>query len=153
MKNNLIILYLVTIFFLFTENKINANDLIFNTPEIKISNNGNNIVATDGNVSSYDNRINIDAKSFNYDKINNILEAKNGTAFLNEKKIQIKANKFIYNKDLSTIQAIGNVKVKDLIKNVIIDSQNISYFDLKQIIKSDTKSDIKDSFNNFSYCK
>ena len=148
MKNNLIILYLVFTIFLFNENKVDANDLIFNTPEIKILNNGNNIVAKNGTVTSSDNKIILDAKSFKYDKTTTILEATNGTALLTEKNIEIKAKKFIYNKSLSKIIATGDVEIKDLFKNVTISSQEISYFGFEQIIKSDTKSKIKDNFNN-----
>ena len=149
MKNNLLFLFLITTFFLFNENKLHANDLIFNTAEIKILNNGNTIVTTDGTVNSSDNKIMLKAKSFNYDKTTEILNAKNGTALLVEKRIEIKANKFIYNKNLSTIEATGNVEIKDLDKNVTIKSQNISYYNFEQIIKSETKSTIKDNFNNF----
>ena len=149
MKNNLLFLFLITTFFLFNENKLHANDLIFNTAEIKILNNGNTIVTTDGTVNSSDNKIMLKAKSFNYDKTTEILNAKNGTALLVEKRIEIKANKFIYNKNLSTIEATGNVEIKDLDKNITIKSQNISYYNFEQIIKSETKSTIKDNFNNF----
>jgi LPS-assembly protein len=149
MKNNLLILFLISIFFLFSENKIYADDLVFNTPEIKILNNGNTIATKDGTVTSGDNKIQLDAKSFNYDKTTEILVAKNGTALLVGEKIEIKANKFVYNKNLSIIEATGNVKINDLIKKVTIDTQKISYFDLEQIIKSETKSTIQDNFNNF----
>ena len=149
MKNNLLILFLVTAFFLFNENKLHANDLIFDTDEIRILNDGNVIVATEGTVNSNDNKIMLKAKSFNYDKTTTILKAKNGTALLVEKKIEIKANKFIYNKNLSTIEAMGDVEIKDLDKNVTIKSQKILYYNFEQIIKSDKKSNIKDNFNNF----
>jgi LPS-assembly protein len=148
MKNNLLILFLISTFFLFSENKVYSSDLIFNTLEIKVLNNGNTIVTKGGTVTSGDNKIKLDAKSFNYDKITSILEAKNGTVFLTEKKIEIKANKFIYNKNFSSIEAFGDVVLKDLSKNITINSQYISYFDLEQVIKSNTKSSIKDNFNN-----
>ena len=149
MKNNLLILFLITTCFLSCENEAHSSDLVFNTPEMKILNNGNTVIAGNGTVASSDNKIKLDAESFNYDKITSILEAKNGTVFLEKKKIEIKANKFVYNKDLSTINATGDVEIKDLEKDVIIITQNILYFDSEKIIKSDTESNIKDSFNNF----
>ncbi len=149
MKNNFTILFLIVTFFLLGEKTAYSNDLIFDTSEITLSNDGNNIIATDGIVTSSNNKIKLNAKIFNYDKTTEILKARIGTALLVEKKIEIKADKFLYNKNLSTIEAIGNVRVKHLDKNIIINTQNIYYLDFDQTIKSNTESTIKDSFNNF----
>jgi LPS-assembly protein len=149
MKNSLLILCIIFTIFLFNKKIVSANELVFNTPEIKVLNNGNNVITKDGTVTSADKKIRLDAKSFGYDKTTSILEATNGTVLLAEKNIEIIANKLVYNKDLSTIIATGDVQIKDLSKNIIIDSQKISYFGFEQIIKSNVKSKIKDDFNNF----
>ena len=65
-----------------------------------------------------------------------------------EKNIKIKADSIIYNKKLSSINAIGNVEIQDLTNNILIKSQNILYQELDGIIKSNTKSSIKDKLNN-----
>ena len=73
MKNNLLILFLITTCFLSCENEAHSSDLVFNTPEMKILNNGNTVIAGNGTVASSDNKIKLDAESFNYDKITSII--------------------------------------------------------------------------------
>ena len=131
MKNNFTILFLIVTFFLLGEKTAYSNDLIFDTSEITLSNDGNNIIATDGIVTSSNNKIKLNAKIFNYDKTTEILKARIGTALLVEKKIEIKADKFLYNKNLSTLNAIGNVKIYDSTHNITLISDKVFSFEIE----------------------
>ena len=149
MKNNLKIFILIFFCYFFTfQSRIFANDITFNASELNITNNGNEISAGAGSITSIDDDIKIEAQSFKYNKTSSILNSTNGYAILLKKKIKIKANKFIYNKKLSIIRAIGNVEINDLTKNLIIKSEDAIYNKGKDLIKSDTKSTFVDKIGN-----
>ena len=150
MKNKYKI-YLFLIFAYFnTSINILADEFIFNTSEIKITDNGNIIDATNGEANSLDGNIKIVADKFNYNKTKLILNANsNTTAFFLPQNIEIKANNIEYNENTLIFNATGNVNLKDLTKNILIKSQNI-YFDTKnQTVKSNVETSIKDNLGNF----
>jgi LPS-assembly protein len=130
------------------QNKIYANEIIFNTLEINITNQGNLTKAGPGSAYSKVDNINIDAQSFKYDKISSILNATNGSVVLSEKNIKIKADELIYNKKLSTIRVLGNVEINDLTNNITIKSEDAIYQKNEKSIKSNVKSTLVDEFGN-----
>jgi LPS-assembly protein len=150
MKNK----YKIYLFLLFayfnTSVNILANEFIFNTSEIKITDNGNIVDATNGEANSLDGSIKIVADKFNYNKSKLILNANsNATALFLPQNIEIKANNIEYNENTLVFNATGNVNLKDLTKNILIKSQNI-YFDTKnQTVKSSVETSIKDNLGNF----
>ena len=149
MKNNSKIFILIFLFyFLIFQSKIFANDIIFNTLELNITNNGNEISTGPGSAISIEDDIKIEAQSFKYNKTSSILNSGDGHAILLKKNIKIKANKFIYNKKSSVLRAVGNIEVNDLTKNIIIKSEDIIYQIEKELIKSDTKSIFVDKIGN-----
>jgi len=123
MKNKIIIYFILVFAYLNISNNTSANEFTFDTSEIKILDNGN------------------------------IINATNGVATSTSDNIQIKANKFIYNKKLSTLNAIGNVEIWDLTLKVSAKSQNIFYNTKDRIIKSETDSIIKDELGNIFLTK
>ena len=148
MKNNFKIIFIsLVVFFIIKENSL-ANDLFFKTNEITTSNNGNIIIATKGIVESAANKIIINAKKFKYNKISSILTADFGIANLLEENITIKADSFIYNEVLSTINATGNVTIKDLKKKILIQTENIHYNYLDKFFEADQKTVTKDGLGN-----
>ena len=130
------------------QNKISADEIIFDTAELNITNNSKLITAGPGSAFSSNDNIKINAQSFQYNKKSSILTAINGSTILLDKNINIKANKFIYYKKLSTLVAQGNVVIKDLTNNIIIDSKNITYQRKEGFIKSEGKSSFVDSIGN-----
>jgi len=147
MKNNSkILIFIFFCYFLLFQNKILADEIIFDTVEINLTDNGKIIKAGRGSAIFKDDDIKINAQSFEYNKISNILNSTNGFVVLSKKNIEIKADKFIYNKKISTIDALGNVQIKDLTNNISIKTQGILY--KKEMIKSDVKSTIIDRFGN-----
>ena len=139
---------MVIFFFSSTYNIIFANEINFDTTDIKISNNGEIINAGKGIAKSIEDNIEIDAERFKYFKNLLILEAYNGVAIATEEDIEIKANEFRYNKNLSVINAIGNVEIRDLKKNFLVKSQNIFFYIKEKKIKSKTKSTVTDNLGN-----
>ena len=149
MKNNSkILIFLFFCNFLFFQDKILGNEIIFDTSELNITNKGNIIKAGAGSASDKKDDILINAQSFKYDKISSILNASSGFALLSKKSVEITANKFIYNKKLSTIRAVGNVEVNDLTNGIKINTENAFYQIQDKIISSGVKSSFVDKFGN-----
>ena len=148
MKNKLTFYLLILLLFLSSTKIVLSNEFIFDTSQINILDNGNIIKATNGVATSNKDNINIVAKKFKYNKSLLVLSAEIGTATANNENIEIKANKFIYDVNASSINAIGDVVVKDLTKKTLIKSQSIFYYINKRIIKSSTNSSIEDKLKN-----
>ena len=150
MKNKFKIFLLLLFTYLNTIPNLFAKDFSFNTSEIKITENGNIIDATNGEANSLDGNINIIAEKFNYNKYKLILNANtNATALFRSQNIQIKANNIEYDEKTLIFNATGNVILKDLTKNILVKSQNI-YFDTKdKKIKSNVETSIDDNLGNF----
>ena len=149
MKNKYKIYPLIIFVYLSISSILIANDFTFETSNIKITDNGNIIDATNGEVNSSDGKIKIIAEKFNYNKSKSILNASsNATAILLPQNIEIKANNINYNQNTSTFTATGNVNVKDLTKNILIKSQNVYLDNKNQVMESNTKTTIEDNFGN-----
>ena len=147
MKNK----YFWTLLFIFLNftNIILANEIIFDSKDIVVLENGNRIISSEGVARSIDHALIIKADNFDYNKNTSTLMAtENAIATMIEKNIIINANKFIYNKNLSTLNAIGNVKIYDSINNIVIFSDEILYNLKKNKIESSTPSEIKDELGN-----
>ena len=151
MKNNLS--YIICLFLfvvLFFHNKINANEISFSTSEILITDNGNIANAGSGSAYSDVDNIKIDGESFKFDKNNSILIANNARTILSEKNIELIADQLIYDQKVSTIKALGNVEINDLLNNIEFKSEEAIYNKKKGTIISNTKSFLTDKpGNNF----
>ena len=106
MKNNS--KFLIFLFFfvvLIINNKIYANEIIFSTSDLNITNNGNIINAGTGSAYSKSSNIKIDGQSFKFDKSSSILIANKAKVILPEKNIEINASKFITPEILCIIES------------------------------------------------
>ena len=148
MKNKPITLLLFLFLLLTVANISYAKEFNFNTQSIEILQNGNIIRAKNGFVNSDKDQIRIKSDYFYLNKKTSILKTGKGTIFFLESGITIDADEFTYNNDLSKLDARGNVKLIDDKRKISIVTQSI-YFDKKnQIIKSKTKTELKDEFGN-----
>ena len=151
MKNNLS--YIICLFLfvvLFFHNKINANEISFSASEILITDNGNIANAGSGSAYSEVDNIKIDGESFKFDKSNSILIANNARTILSEKNIELIADQLIYDQKVSTIKALGNVEINDLLNNIKFKSEEAIYNKNKRTIISNAKSSLSDKpGNNF----
>ena len=125
-----------------------ANAFTFKTSEILISENGNIITTTDGIATSIDNNIEIKAQTFKYDKQLSILKAKDGIANSFINNIEIKADDIIFNELTSIIDASGNVELRDLSNKILIVSDNVTFNTEKKTIESKKRSSITDKLGN-----
>ena len=131
----------------------------------------NELIFTNGNSKAIGEDFQIDAKKFEYNKLKNIIYAKNKVKINNKKKnylifsdeinyfkndeliiangnskaiddqVEIDANNFEYNKLSDIIYAIGNVKINNKKENYLIFSDEITYN--KKIGKVFTKNNSK----------
>ena len=151
MKNNLS--YIICLFLfvvLFFHNKINANEISFSASEILITDDGNIVNSGSGSAYSEVDNIKIDGESFKFDKNNSILIANNARTILSEKNIELIADQLIYDQKVSTIKALGNVEINDLLNNIKFKSEEAIYNKNKGAIVSNTKSILTDKpGNNF----
>ena len=153
MKNKLKNCFLVTVSFLALIHLVLADEFIFNSSQIEISEDANIITASEGTAESTTSAIKVEAKKFIYNKNQSILYANSGVVKSIEDNIEIRANKIIFNQISSIIKATGNVEIKDKNKNLLFTSQAISYDVEKKIILSEIKSNLKDNSNNIFLAK
>ena len=126
-----------------------ADEIIFESKDINILDNGNRIISNQGVAQSLDHGLTIKADNFDYNKNASILVAtKDAIATLTKKNIVINADKLIYNKNLSTLDAIGNVKIYNSVNGISIISNKILYDINKNKIESISRSEIKDKLGN-----
>ena len=123
MKNN--IKYFVIILIVNFLNLVNASGnepFIFNVTELEIIDNGNTIKGFNGGTATTDDGLKIEADSFEYDKVLNILNA------------------------------FGNVKILDEVNDYIIHSEKITYIKNQEKIftKGKTKAIIESRYNFLS---
>ena len=118
MKNKISPYLLLFLIILFSVNKLDANELTFDTSEILISDNGN------------------------------IINATNGVAFLKNENIKVIADNFLYDKIASNLNATGNVQVISVENDLLISAENINYNIVDNKIVSEQDSSIKDNLGN-----
>ena len=112
-------LFLFLFLFVNLTNNIFANEFTFDVEEINISNNGN------------------------------IINGTNGTARSIDKSLEIKADQLVYNKNLSTLNAIGNVLVKDFDNGLEIKTDQLMYNEILSTLDATGNVLVKDSTNEF----
>tara|TARA_B100000963_G_scaffold103711_1_gene89757 strand:+ start:2208 stop:4592 length:2385 start_codon:yes stop_codon:yes gene_type:complete len=145
MKNNLLLIIIVSIFF-FTN--LYANEFKFETSEIEILENGDLVKATNGKAISHDNEIEVEALNFEYYKELNVLKAYNGLAFIKSDKIQIKFDEIEVDQKKLFISTKGKTEIIDLNENISLKTELVNYDISKKILLSNFKSILRDNFDN-----
>ena len=145
MKNKFLIFFLFCIFF---TNYTFAEQFKFETSDIKIADEGKFIYAKDGKALSADRNIEIEAKNFKYSRDLDNLKAFKGTAFIKSENLKIKFEEIELDQKKSIIEAKGNVKIYEINKNFIIETNSINYNRILNILKSSTNSILKDNLGN-----
>ena len=151
MKNNKIfVIFILLLKSILIPNTALAEEIIFNTQEINITDNGNEIEASDGEAISTEENFTINAEKFFYNKKKLFLIAKNSLSKFKNDNINIENKIFTYKKKDHQIDLEKNVKIVDLNNNIIIKSEKIFYDLQKNIIFSNVESQIID-FNKNNY--
>ncbi len=174
MKNSLVILTLVILLKLnFFNSSFAQEQFNFDVTEIEINEKGNKYKGLKRGTISTNDGIYIDADTFEFDKVTNILEAYGNviikdktqnititsediTFLRNEDKIftktrskafnnniYIDADSLGYDKKLNTLIAKGNVQVNEKVKKFTINSEEITYYRNTGIFISQSRSEAK----------
>ena len=148
MKNKILTILFISLFFLVESKKISAEEFFFDTESIEILDNGNIISAKNGIAKSIGDKIEIISDIFYLDKKMSILNATNNLVKFLDTGVNVEADELEYNNILSTFLADGNVKVIDKKKKLTLSSANMFFDNKKRIIKSDSKTTINYKFGN-----
>ena len=139
---------LITSFFIFCSMAI-ADSFNFETKNLEIFKEKNQIITGKGKAFSSNNDLEINADKFEYLRDLDLLKTDgNGKAIIQSKKLIIKFDKALFDQKNSTIKANGNVKIHQTDKNFFIESEKIFYDQLNNLISSNTKTILKDNFKN-----
>ena len=95
------------------------------------------------NAKSYSNEVFFDSENIKIEQEGNMIFATKGFAKIPSKNVQIEGDKFIYNKLISELTIIDNVKFIDSKKKVYIESEKIIYNKINNTIYSKGKTFIK----------
>ena len=153
MKNNKLLYILLIIFSLVNINITASEEIIFETPEIEASNNGNILKANRGGKAIINKEFEIIGKKFKYDKKKEILSVE-GNVIINDdiNNIITNAEKIVYFKKEERLISQGNTKVK-LENNHTINSKNITLLLDKKEISSNENTTVNDLENNYYSAK
>ncbi len=132
---------------------VHSSEFIFETKEINIYDNGNITEASEGIAKSIKQNFLIKAKKFRYDNKLSTLSASNGIATSPDDSLEINADNFKYNEKIFLLEAQGNVLIKDLLNNITVKSQSISFDNKNKIISSKEDAIIEDSLGNIILSK
>ncbi len=83
----------------------------------------------------------------------NIINALNVDVYIPKKKIEIEGERAIYNKKKSELIIIGNVKIKDNLENVYLEAEKVIYNQTKDILQTfgTTFINVEEKYNVYSY--
>ena len=149
MKNKKILPFLLIIFCLLPIKIVFSEEIIFETPEIEVFENGNILKAYKGGKAVIDNNTEIIADKFEYNKTTKILSAEGNAQGIDRlNKVTIIGDKLIFNKTTFVYTAKGNSKVIDSLKKITIEADELEYNkqDLKYTANKNVKVD--DKLNN-----
>ncbi len=146
MKNKLYIFFIINLL-IYTVSY--ADQFKFETSEIEIADGGNIVYAKNGKALSADKNLEIQAENFEYSKEPNILKAFNGIAFFKTDNLKIEFGEIVLNQSSLITTARKNVKILELNKEIIIETDTLIFDKKKNILKSSSHTVLKDKKNNF----
>ena len=146
MKNKLYIFFILCSIFCDVSY---ADQFKFETSTIEIADGGNIVYAKNGKAISRDKNLEIEAAEFEYSKEPNILKAFNGVAFFKNDNLKIEFGEINLNQSTLITTASKNVKILELDKDIIIETDSLIFDKKKNILKSSSPTILKDKENNF----
>ena len=133
---------------MFINNLSKASEFKFISSEIKILDEGNYVQALNGKAVSENNEIEIHAKKFEYKKNLQILNAVKGFALFKPDNIEIEFEEIQIDQKNSIILTKGITKIKDVKRDLTVETQSVNYDKKNKILESNSKSMLRDKFNN-----
>ena len=147
MKNKILII--ITILSqLFLANKLFSQEIDIKAKDIEFSNDQNLTIANNATAIIKEDDIIIKGEKIEYFKDKSFLFIKNGKILTANEDFEINSNIIEYKVDESNLELKENVKIKDNINNLIMESNEINYNLKKRKIVSQNPSEIRDEFNN-----
>ena len=148
MKNKFIFFLTVCLFININYYDIKAEEFIFESQTIEITNNGNKIQAKDGVKVSTTNNIEITANESTYDKIQLILSLIGNIKVIDrENNIKIEGENIVYYKNREEIISKGNTIIH-INNEYVINTSDIIYSKKENIIHSKDLTTLEDNFGN-----
>ena len=148
MKNKFIFFLTVCLFINVNYYDIKAEEFIFESQSIEITNNGNKIQAKDGVKVSTTNNIEITANESTYDKIKLILSLIGNIKVIDrENNIKIAGENIVYYKKREEIVSKGNTIIH-INNEYVINTSDIIYSKKENIIHSKDLTTLEDNFGN-----
>jgi len=145
MKNNLLIFFFI---FLSLCQNTSADQFLFETSKIDITEGGKYIYASDGKAISADKNLIIEANNFEYSRELNKLKAFKGNAIIKSDNLKIEFGEIEFDQIDLIITAKDEVKIYDSKKEMIIETDMMIYDRKNSFIQSQSNSFFKDKFNN-----
>ena len=141
------------IVFLFISISLNstANDNRFEVSNIELANNGKIIIAIDGKYFSKDKKFEIEANKFIYNKEENLLTIFDGETKNNSDNFIINFNKSTYNENALVFSAEGNIAINDYMNNLSIKSEKIIFDRKKNFLLVEGNVEVHDITNDYRY--
>ena len=143
MKNKKFFLTFFLFSFLIFVNNSFGEEFYFETPEIQTFEEGNLFIASKGGKVITDNKIEIFADKFEYNKKFSRLIANNNVKVIDSlNKVVIKADNIIYLKNEEKVTAKNNVEVIDNLNKIVIKADNIVYLKNEEKVLTEGKTNI-----------
>ena len=147
MKNKILLFVFFGYFFLFN---FSYSEIVkFESPELKILDSGNKVIANNIKIKDNIDDILINADEGVYNKKDNIIKFIGNIIIKdNNDDILINADEGVYNKKDNTLNVIGNILIKDNIQNLQFTSDKIVYLKNSDVFKiiGESKTNIKDKY-------
>ncbi len=148
MKNKFIFFIAVYLFININCYDVRAEEFVFESEVIEITNDGNKIQAKKGVKVSTENNIVITADESTYDKIKSILSLIGNIKVIDkENNIKISGEDIIYYKNKEKIISRGSTAI-DFNGEYLINTSDIVYLKKENIIKSKKVTTLEDNFEN-----
>jgi len=148
MKNKFIFFLTICLFININYYDINAEEFIFESPVIEITNNGNKIHAKNGVEVSTTNNIKITANESIYEKIKSILSLSGDVKIIDkENSIEIESENVTYYKNREEIISKGNTVIR-FNNEYVLNTSDIIYSKKENIIWSKNLTTLEDNFGN-----
>ena len=143
------------LFTLFLSISISLNSIAsenrFEVSNIELSNDGKILIASDGKYISRDREFEIKANKFIYNKEDNLLTIFDGETKNNLEEIKINFNKSTYNENNFIFSAKGNISINDYINNLSIKSERIIFDRKKNFLLIEGNVEVHEIANDYKY--
>ncbi len=148
MKNKLLKKLLIIFLNLFFVNLVSAQNIEFKATDIEFFQNQNLTVANNGIVLIKEDKISAEGTEIKYFKDKSLLLVKEGKIFKTDENIEISAQNIEYRIDKSNLNLKKDVQINDKNNNLFINSNEINYDIINELIISRTDSEIVDNLGN-----